>query len=107
MISLVKRNVLCLFYVLLKTMIILATGSYGNNCFNLAKYINKLLGIVRSITALVRKGQEVKEGAQLLLIRKGKGCGDQVKEKRKERQLLKEMAKKHGAISQENLKEFS
>lgn len=75
-------------------MIILATGSYGNNCFNLAKYMNKLLGIVQSMTALVRKVQEVKERAQLLLIRKGKGCGDQVRKKRKERQLLKEMAKK-------------
>lgn len=60
---------LCI-YVLLQRIIILVVGSYENNCLNLAKYLDKPFGIPESLIALVRERKEVKERAQLLLIRK-------------------------------------
>lgn len=57
-------------YVLLQRIIILVVGSYENNCLNLAKYLDKPFGISESLIALVRERKEVKERAQLLLIRK-------------------------------------
>lgn len=42
---------------------ILIAGSYGNNSLNLAKYLNKPLGIAESLRALVSKGKELKESS--------------------------------------------
>lgn len=86
-------------YVLLQSIIILVVGSYENNCLNLAKYLDKPFGIPESLIALVREGKEVKERAQLLLIGKRQGNGNQEEKKKKDRHLLKEMAKPLGAIS--------
>lgn len=86
-------------YVLLQRIIILVVGSYENNCLNLAKYLDKPFGIPESLIALVREGKEVKERAQLLLIGKRQGNGNQEEKKKKDRHLLKEMAKPLGAIS--------
>lgn len=90
-------------YVLLQRIIILVVGSYENNCLNLAKYLDKPFGIPESLIALVRERKEVKERAQLLLIRKKTRIWEpgRKEKKRKDRHLLKEMAKPLGAISKD------
>lgn len=73
---------LCI-YVLQKKAIILVASSYGNNCLNLAKYLDKPLGIAESLRTLVRKGKDVKKELSSSQLVKNVDLG--IRERRKDR----------------------
>ena len=79
---LVTKNALYLCSA--KKAIILVASSYGNNCLNLAKYLDKPLGIAESLRALVRKGKEVKKelSSSQLVKNVDVGTGERGKDRR-------------------------
>lgn len=81
---LVTRNALYLCSAK-KKAIILVASSYGNNCLNLAKYLDKPLGIAESLRALVGKGKEVKKelSSSQLVKNVDVGTGERGKDRRK------------------------